>query len=25
MEWMVDVGATWDSRLGRLKRLLDRR
>ena len=25
MEWMVDVGATWDSRLGRLKRLLERR
>jgi len=25
MEWMVDVGATWDSRLARLKRLLDRR
>ena len=25
MEWMVDVGATWDSRLGRLKRLIDRR
>jgi DNA-binding transcriptional ArsR family regulator len=25
MEWMVDVGATWDSRLGRLKRLLGRR
>jgi DNA-binding transcriptional ArsR family regulator len=25
MEWMADVGATWDSRLGRLKRLLERR
>ena len=25
MEWMVDVGATWDARLGRLKRLIDRR
>jgi DNA-binding transcriptional ArsR family regulator len=25
MEWIVGVGATWDSRLARLKRLLERR
>jgi DNA-binding transcriptional ArsR family regulator len=24
MEWIVDVGATWDSRLERLRRLLER-